>query len=48
MRLLVRAGSSADPKSKTGLVHLLASLLDQGTEGTGAKSAESSTTHHRQ
>ena len=37
MRLLVRAGSSADPKSKTGLVHLTSSLLDQGTS---TKSAE--------
>jgi zinc protease len=40
MRLLVRAGSASDPKSKNGLVHLLSSLLDQGTEGPGAKSAE--------
>jgi zinc protease len=39
MRLLVRAGSAADPKSKTGLVHLLASLLDQGTEGPSGQSA---------
>jgi zinc protease len=31
MRLLVRAGSAADPKAKTGLAHLTAALLDQGT-----------------
>ncbi len=31
MRLLVRAGSALDPKDKLGLVHELASLLDQGT-----------------
>jgi len=31
MRLLVRAGTSADPKDKLGLAHLAASLLDQGT-----------------
>jgi len=31
MRLLVRAGSAADPKDKIGLAHLAASLLDQGT-----------------
>ncbi len=31
MRLLVRAGTSSDPKGKLGLAHLAASLLDQGT-----------------
>ena len=31
MRLLVRAGSSLDPKDKLGLADLTASLLDQGT-----------------
>jgi zinc protease len=31
MRMLVRAGSAADPKAKTGLAHLTAALLDQGT-----------------
>jgi zinc protease len=31
MRLLIRAGSAADPKGKLGLAHLTASLLDQGT-----------------
>src|SRR6185369_2612720 len=31
IRLLVRAGSAADPKGKTGLAHVTASLLDQGT-----------------
>ncbi len=32
MRLLVRAGSAADPKEKLGLARLTASLLDQGTD----------------
>ena len=31
MRLLVRNGTSSDPKEKLGLAHLAASLLDQGT-----------------
>jgi len=31
MRLIVRAGSAADPREKIGLAHLVASLLDQGT-----------------
>jgi len=31
LRLLVGAGASVDPKGKTGLAHLAASLLDQGT-----------------
>ena len=31
MRLLIKAGSSLDPKDKLGLVHMVASLLDQGT-----------------
>ncbi|HXD74354.1 MAG TPA: pitrilysin family protein [Vicinamibacterales bacterium] len=31
IRLLVGAGASLDPKGKTGLAHLTASLLDQGT-----------------
>src|SRR6516162_6853289 len=31
MRMLIRAGSAADPAAKTGLAHLTASLLDQGT-----------------
>ena len=31
LRLLVRAGSAADPHDKEGLASLLASLLDQGT-----------------
>ena len=31
MRLLVRAGTSSDPKDKLGLAHLASSLLDQGT-----------------
>jgi zinc protease len=37
MRLLIRAGSASDPKSKLGLAHLAANLLDQGTT---SKSAE--------
>jgi len=37
MRLLVRSGTSSDPKDKLGLAHLAASLLDQGTT---TKSAE--------
>src|SRR6185295_18876779 len=37
MRLLVRSGTSSDPKGKLGLAHLAASLLDQGTK---TKSAE--------
>ncbi len=40
MRLLVRAGAASDPKSKTGLVHLVSSLLDQGTDGPKGMSAE--------
>jgi zinc protease len=31
MRLLIRAGSAADPRTKTGLAHLTSALLDQGT-----------------
>jgi len=31
MRMLIRAGSAADPQAKTGLAHLAAALLDQGT-----------------
>jgi zinc protease len=37
MRLLVRAGSASDPSGKLGLVHELASLLDQGTETRSAE-----------
>src|SRR5438445_6773518 len=36
VRLLVGAGSSLDPKGKTGLAHLTASLLDQGTTTASA------------
>ena len=36
MRLLVRVGSASDPKNKLGLVHELASLLDQGTQTMSA------------
>ena len=31
MRLLVRVGTSSDPRDRLGLAHLAASLLDQGT-----------------
>ena len=31
IRLLIGAGSALDPKNKTGLAHLTAALLDQGT-----------------
>jgi zinc protease len=37
MRLLVRAGTSADPRDKLGLAHLTASLLDQGTTSMSAQ-----------
>ena len=37
MRLLVRAGTSSDPKGKLGLAHLTASLLDQGTTTRSAQ-----------
>ncbi len=37
MRMLIRAGSSSDPRAKLGLAHLAANLLDQGTT---TKSAE--------
>ncbi|HEY7284603.1 MAG TPA: pitrilysin family protein [Vicinamibacterales bacterium] len=43
MRLLVRAGSAADPKDKLGTARLAASLLDQGisaANGSPAQSAE--------
>ena len=44
MRLLVRAGTSSDPKDKLGLAHLAASLLDQGTTTKSpARSSKSST-----
>src|SRR5437868_5392732 len=33
MRLLVRVGTSADPKGKLGLAKMVSSLLDQGTAG---------------
>src|SRR5262252_4617428 len=36
MRMLIRAGSAADPAAKTGLAHLTASLLDQGTSTQSA------------
>jgi zinc protease len=37
MRLLIRAGSAADPADKLGLAYLLASLLDQGTTTKSAQ-----------
>jgi zinc protease len=37
MRLLIRAGTSSDPKGKLGLAHLAASLLDQGTKTKSAQ-----------
>jgi zinc protease len=43
MRLLVRAGSAADPKDKLGTARLVASLLDQGiaaADGSPGRSAE--------
>jgi zinc protease len=36
MRLLIRTGSASDPQNKLGLVHELASLLDQGTDTRSA------------
>jgi zinc protease len=36
IRLLVRAGASADPKDKAGVATLAAALLDQGTTTRGA------------
>jgi len=36
IRLLVGAGAALDPKGKTGLAHLAASLLDQGTTTASA------------
>jgi zinc protease len=40
LRLLVRAGTAQDPKGKFGVARLLASLLDQGTSGASAKTAQ--------
>jgi zinc protease len=37
MRLLIRAGTSSDPKDKLGLAHLAASLLDQGVKNMTAQ-----------
>jgi predicted Zn-dependent peptidase len=37
MRLLIRAGTSSDPREKLGLAHLSASLLDQGTKTMSAE-----------
>lgn len=41
MRLLVRAGSAADPKDKLGTARLAASLLDQGVNAAGDRPARS-------
>jgi zinc protease len=41
MRLLVRAGSAADPKEKLGTARLTASLLDQGVRAVGNRPARS-------
>jgi zinc protease len=40
LRLLVRAGAAQDPSDKPGVASLAAMLLDQGTEGTTARSAQ--------
>jgi zinc protease len=40
MRLLIRAGTSADPKSKLGLAKMVASLLDQGTAGAKPRTSQ--------
>jgi zinc protease len=37
MRLLIRAGSSSDPKAKLGVAHLAANLLNQGTTTMSAQ-----------
>jgi zinc protease len=37
MRLLVRVGTASDPRSKLGLAHMAASLLDQGTTTKSAQ-----------
>ena len=37
MRLLIRTGTASDPVGKLGLVHLLSSLLDQGTTTKSAQ-----------
>ena len=47
MRLLVRAGTSSDPKDKLGLAHLAASLLDQGTTTKSARGDERRRRLHR-
>src|SRR5689334_650722 len=40
MRLLIRAGTSADPPSKLGLAKMVASLLDQGTAGSKPRTSQ--------
>jgi zinc protease len=40
LRLLVRAGAAQDPTDKPGVASLAAMLLDQGTQGTTARSAQ--------
>jgi zinc protease len=40
MRLLIRAGTSADPPAKLGLAKMVASLLDQGTAGPKPRTSQ--------
>src|SRR5258708_24947665 len=40
MRLLIRAGTSADPRSKLGLAKMVSSLLDQGTGGSTPRTSQ--------
>ena len=40
MRLIVRAGAAQDPRDRTGLADLAASLLDQGSAGKSAKQVQ--------
>ncbi len=39
VRMIVRAGSAADPRDKIGVAHLVAALLDQGTSKTSPQGA---------
>lgn len=40
MRMIVRAGAAQDPRDRTGLADLAASLLDQGSAGKSAKQVQ--------
>ena len=40
MRMIVRAGAAQDPRDRTGLADLSASLLDQGSAGKSAKQVQ--------